>query len=101
MMATVALMSEPRIGRRVVIGPTGRRRVVTEEFGEKPLPRRNAADGKTYPATANRDFRIPSKRLVDLRAAGWSYRKIGAEVGVSHQTIMRLFQNLALISESD
>jgi IS30 family transposase len=48
-------------------------------------------DGKTYPAT--RLSLRPSDELVELRMKGWSYRRIAAEFGVSHQTVMRLFRN--------
>jgi hypothetical protein len=55
-------------------------------------------DGKSYPS--RRGLFVPAVWMCELRAQGWSYRRIAAEAGVSHQTVMRLFRNLELVQVS-
>lgn len=75
---------------------------VSKSYMTEALPRvqgpgdRNVGlDGKSYPA--HRIPLVPSEDLIDLRSQGLSYRAIASMVGVSHQTIMRLFQNLDVL----
>jgi lambda repressor-like predicted transcriptional regulator len=44
---------------------------------------------------ARKDF--DRHRITKLRAAGWSWRKIGRELGVAHGTVQRAFPGCVIV----